>query len=299
MTEKQKAYLALASICIIWGVTWVVSRHAILLGNFPPLQLTSTRQFFAGLCFCGFFFIKGQGLPPKKDWPKLTILSLLMFVGSNGLSTIGVKSIGSGLGSILAALTSLWLAVLGYFILKQKINKTTVIGLMLGFVGLLVVFYEHLYQFADADFTLGIILSIVATFTWSIGTIYTVKHSLKGNAYYNVGWQMLISSVFLFGLSFFDKRVPYSQVNYMGWIDLAILVIGGSIITFIAYMYLLKRLPAAQVSIFVYVNPIIAMIISSRIFPDEKITPTLGIGAAITLLGVYLVNSSFKVKKED
>ncbi len=71
----------------------------------------------------------------------------------------------------------------------------------------------------------------------------------------------------------------------------------GAILTFICYMYLLKRLPAAQVSIYVYINPIIAMLISHQVF-NEPITATLGIGAAITMFGVYLVNSSFNIKRK-
>jgi drug/metabolite transporter (DMT)-like permease len=302
LNSKQKSYIALATICIVWGITWVVSKHAIVYGNFPPLQLSGIRQTIAGGIFCIYFLIKGYGFPKVKDWKTLIVLSILMFALSNGLSTVAVTSVGSGLGSVIGAITALWLALFGYFVLKQKVNRNTIIGLIFGFAGILIIFYDKLDAFANKDFTIGIIISILATVTWALGTIYTVKTSVKGNAWYNTGWQMLISGVILTALSYTQHRVPFSDIKMVGWLDLSILVIGGSLLTFVCYMYLLQKLPAAQVSIYVYINPIIAVLLSHWVFINdakyyEPLTATLGIGAAITLLGVYLVNNSMKIKE--
>jgi drug/metabolite transporter (DMT)-like permease len=296
MSERKKSFIALFLICTIWGATWVVSRHAILVGGFPALQLSGLRQLLAGSIFCIYFLAKGLSFPKPKEWKNLILLSILMFAMSNGLSTIGVVKIGSGLGAIIGAITALWLAIFGYFILKQKVHKKVIAGLVLGFLGVLVIFYDNLSSFADSEFTWSIVFSIIATITWALGTTYTIKVSERGNAWYNVGWQMLISGVILTALSYTQKRVPFSSIHYWGWIDLAILVLAGSIVTFICYMYVLKKLPAAQVSIYVYINPIIAVLLGHLVF-EEKISATLGIGAAITLVGVYLVNNSAKTTK--
>jgi drug/metabolite transporter (DMT)-like permease len=297
LTQRQKAYLALGTICLVWGATWVISRHAIVVGNFAPLQLSAYRYIIAGGLFCSYFFFKkGLGFPSIKEFRKIAFLSILVFVLSNGLSTMGVKAVGSGLGAVIGAVTSLWLAVFGYVFLKQKVNKQTAIGLVVGFLGILIIFYNSLDSFTNSEFTLGIIFSIIATISWALGTIFTVKYSLSGNAYYNVGWQMLLGGVLLYFLSFTQPKTELHLIHYTGWIDLTILIFAGAILTFICYMYLLKRLPAAQVSIYVYINPIIAMLLSHWVF-NEAITATLGIGAAVTLLGVYLVNNSMKVKE--
>jgi drug/metabolite transporter (DMT)-like permease len=295
MNAKQKAYLALAVICIFWGATWVVSRHAIVIGKIPALQLCAIRQLLAGAFFCIFFFTKGVYFPPKKDWKKLLALSFLLFVCSNGLSTLAVKTVGSGLSAIIGAITSLWLAVFGFTILKQRISVKTFLGLLLGFSGVLIIFYDHLNDFTNSGFTIGIMLAITATVTWALGTTFTVKFSKFGNAYYNIGWQMLISGCILYALSYTQPRIQWSAVNIQGWIDIAILVLFGSVVPFIAYMYLLNKLPAAQVSVYVYINPIIAVILSHWVF-NEKISTTLGIGALIILTGVYIVNNSVKIK---
>jgi drug/metabolite transporter (DMT)-like permease len=296
MSQKQKAYIALAVICIVWGVTWVVSRHAIVVGHFEPLQLSAYRYLIAGSLFCGYFFYKGVGIPKASEFPRLLLLSFLVFVCSNGLSTMSVKAVGSGLGAVIGAITSLWLAIFGYIILKQKVSTKTIIGLTIGFIGIIIIFYNRLDSFSNKGFALGVVLSIIATITWALGTIYTVKYSFSGNAYYNIGWQMLLGGILLFILSYSQPRTPIQQINYWGWIDFAILTFAGAILTFICYMYLLKKLPAVQVSIYVYINPIIAVIVSHWVF-NEKITATLGIGALITLIGVYIVNNSLKIKE--
>jgi drug/metabolite transporter (DMT)-like permease len=309
LTQKQKAYLALACISIVWGYTWTVSRDAILFGGFSPIQLTSIRQLLGGAIFVGFFLIKGFKFPSVKELPILLILSFLMFTCSNGLSTLGVRTIGSGLGSIIGATSSLWLVIFGYFILKQKISYKSLLGLFIALGGLLIIFQEHLTNLYKKEFFWGIIWSALACVTWALGTIYTVKHTLKTNVYYNVGWQMLFSGIMLYLISllphvfssmeaYIPKRVPWHTIKTRGWVDLGILVLAGSILCFVCYMYLLKKLPAAQVSIFVYINPIVAMLISSQVFSDEKLTPNLGLGAAITLFGVYLVNANVKLKKQ-
>ncbi len=302
MTTHQKSYLALSVISIVWGITWVVSKHAINIGHIPALQLSGLRQCIAGLCFCTYYIAKGYGLPKRKDWGILLVLSILMFALSNGLSTIAVTSVGSGLGAVIGAITALWLAIFSYIILKQRITMQVSVGLCIGFAGILIIFYDRLPNFTNPTFTTGIILSIIATITWALGTIYTVKYSIGGNAWYNTGWQMLISGITLTACSYTQPRVPLSSIPYIGWVDVGILVLGGSILTFICFMYILQRLPAAQVSIYVYINPIIAVILGHYVFINsatlqEPLSSTLAIGACITLVGVYIVNKYSKVSK--
>jgi drug/metabolite transporter (DMT)-like permease len=298
MQIKHKSYLALIAICIIWGITWVVSKHAIIVEGIPPLQLTGIRQLAAGTCFCVYFFIKGFGFPKLTQWKNLIIISLLMFVITNGLSTYAVPIIGSGMGSLIGSIVALWLAVFGYFILKQKVNAQTIVGLILGFLGMLIMFYKNLNAFDNQDYLIGIIFSIIATITWALGTIYTLKYSEKGNAWYNMGWQMFISGIILTALSYTQPRLAWSDVGLGGLLDLAILIFAGSVFAFICFMYVLQKLPAAQASIYVYVNPIIAVLFGHLIFKEEKLTWSIAIGGAIILLGVYLVNTAIKKVKD-
>ena len=83
-----------------------------------------------------------------------------------------------------------------------------------------------------------------------------------------------------------------------GWLSLGYLVVFGSIIAFVCYLYALQNLPTEQASIYAYINPVVAVLLGAFIF-GEKLTLTLTIGGLVTLLGVYLVNRAFKKTADE
>jgi len=89
--------------------------------------------------------------------------------------------------------------------------------------------------------------------------------------------------------------IPLGEIPRASWIAIIYLVIFSSIFTFVAYLYALQHLPASRVSIYAYINPVVAVLIGSLFF-GEKFTLYMGIGGLVTLLGVYLVNETFRAK---
>ena len=142
---RSKAIFALALVCVLWGTTWIASKEGV--SHMPALQMAAIRQLIAGALYVGFFLYKGIPLPKGKEWTPVLVLSFLNFIMSNGLSTWGVKYISAGLGSIMGAIFPLWLVIIGLFISKEKIPQKALIGLLLGFVGVCIIFYEHLQDF--------------------------------------------------------------------------------------------------------------------------------------------------------
>jgi drug/metabolite transporter (DMT)-like permease len=260
----------------------------------PPLQMASIRQIVAGLCYVIFFLVKGAKLPKGKEWIPILVLSFLNFILSNGLSTWGVKYISAGLGSIMGAIFPLWLVIIGFFSAREKIPQKALIGLLLGFGGVCIIFYEHLSDFLIPDFRFGIILSLIATWTWAFATLYTKKQALKFNPYFSLGLQMLISGITLFSFTnLTGNAVSLSAIPWQSWASIAYLVIFGSLIAFIAYLYALQNLPTEQASIYAYINPMVAVLCGWIIF-GEKVSIYISIGGLVTLLGIYLVNKAYK-----
>jgi drug/metabolite transporter (DMT)-like permease len=299
---RARALFALALVCFFWGTTWLASKEGVR--HMPALQLTSIRQLIGGLCYVCFFLVKGVKLPKGKQWIPVIILSVLNFVLSNGLSTWGVKFISAGLGSIMGAIFPLWLVVIGLFSAKEKMPRTALIGLLLGFAGVCIIFYEHLQDLLVPDFRFGILLSLIATWTWAFATIYTKKQAAFFNPYFSLGLQMMISGVALFIFTQvldspgFNSAIPISEIPWQSWAAIAYLVIFGSLIAFVAFLYALQHLPTGQASVYAYVNPIVAVLLGSLIF-DEKLTIFITIGGAVTLTGVYLVNKAFKTPPRE
>jgi drug/metabolite transporter (DMT)-like permease len=283
--------LALCWVSFFWGTTWIASKEGVK--HMPALQLAAIRQFIGGLLYISFFLFKKTPWPKGKQWKTIIILSILNFVLSNGLSTWGVKYISSGLGAIIGAIVPLWIVIITFF-KGERLARLTVIGLIISFGGVCVIFYDHLSDFMIPDFRFGIILSLIATLTWAFGSLYTKKKAASFNPYFSLGLQMFISSILIFAYNgATGTSVSLSAIPAISWWSIAYLVVFGSVLTFIAFIYALQNLPAEISSIYAYINPIIAVILGAVIF-GEVLNAAIAIGGGVTLFGLYLVNYSLR-----
>jgi len=290
--SKQKAYLALFVVCIVWGVSWVGTKAAVKY--MPPIQMVGIRQIIAGLAYVLFFVMRGKSLPKGKEWYPIILLSALNFMISNGLATWGVKLTTAGLSSILGAVFPLWLVLILTLRGSSKIPPLAWLGILLGFGGICIIFYDHLAELFHPGFQLGVILGLMAALAWAFGTVYTKEFALSFNPYHSIGWQMLISGIVLTLIAQVSGNViPLNEVKLYTWGAIAFLVIISSIIAFVAYLYALQKLPTGLVSIYAYINPIVAVVTGS-ILLNERMTLVMMAGAIITLTGVYIVNKSLK-----
>jgi drug/metabolite transporter (DMT)-like permease len=296
---RAKAIFALIVVCILWGTTWLASKQGV---KYIPdgLQMAGIRQFLGGICYVGFFLYKRWPLPKGKEWIPIIVLSFLNFMISNGLSTVALQhKISAGLGAIIGAIFPLWLVVIGIVVSKEKMPVMAIVGLLLGFGGVCVIFYDHLNEFLDPEFRWGILLSVIATWTWAIATLYTKRQAVNFNPYFGLGLQMVISGIVLYGFSAATGRaVVLTAIPWQSWASIAYLVIFGSLIAFVCYLYALQNLPTEQASVYAYINPIVAVVLGAIIF-DERVTIYLIIGGLVTLLGVYLVNRAYRITNAE
>ncbi|MFV7236422.1 DMT family transporter [Flavobacterium sp. ZB4R12] len=283
--------LALCWVSFFWGTTWIASKEGVK--HMPALQLAAIRQFIGGFLYISFFLFKKTPWPKGKQWKTIIILSVLNFVLSNGLSTWGVKYISSGLGAIIGAIVPLWIVIITFF-RGERLARLAVIGLIVSFGGVCVIFYDHLNDFLIPDFRFGIFISIISTLTWAFGSLYTKKKAASFNPYFSLGLQMFLSSILLFAYTgATGTSVSLSSIPAISWWSIAYLVVFGSVLTFIAFIYALQNLPAEISSIYAYINPIIAVILGSVIF-GESLTTAIAIGGTVTLSGLYMVNYSLR-----
>lgn len=289
---RSKALVALAAVCLLWGTTWVASKEGTR--HIPALQLAGMRQLSAGILYVCFFLYRQTPLPRGKEWRPVLLLSFLNFVMSNGLSTWGVKYISAGLGSIMGAIFPLWLVVIGFFTQKERMPRKAITGLLMGFGGVCIIFYDHLKDFLDPDFRFGITLSLIATWTWAFATLYTKQQATRFNPYFSLGIQMFLSGILL---TVFTQAtgwsVPLASIPLSSWLVIGYLVFFGSVLSFIAYLYALQHLPTEQASVYAYINPVVALLCGVLLF-GERISVYILMGGAITLAGVWLVNTAFK-----
>lgn len=279
-------------VCIVWGLSWIASKEAIR--QVPALQMAGIRQIWAGSLYTLYFLYKGFSFPKRKQWIPILFLAFMNFVISNGLSTWALKYISAGLGSIIGASFPIWLIL--FTTIRYKLSPAPLAwaGIFLGFAGICVIFYDHLSELFNREFAFGILLSLVAAISWTIGTLYTKEHASKFNPYFAIGLQMICAGIILSSISYaVGWYIPISTIPLLSWSYIGFLVIVSSIATFIAYIYILQVLPTSLVSIYAYINPIVAVSVGGLFF-GEKVTLLILCGILITLTGVYLVNISLR-----
>lgn len=295
--KKGQAYFALALTCIIWGTTWVASKIGVR--DVPALSVSYIRQFIAGTILTVYFLIKKKSLPTLKQFGWLTMMAALMFMLANGLSTWSVKYMSSGLGALIGALYPLCVALIEMIFFKTKIRGITLTGLFIGLAGVAIVFYENTFYEQPEGYSFGIMLGLIAMFSWSIGTILIARNKYNMDPYQALGWQMLIGSVLIYIMALATgNTVALADITPRTWLAIIYLIVMGSLIAFTAFIFTVKYLDPMLASIYAYINPIVAMLTGALVLKEE-LTLNLFIGAVITMTGVYVVNRSLRREKSE
>jgi len=292
MTTKQKAYIGLGLTSIIWGTTWVASKYGVKQGMLA-FELSAIRNGLGGLSLIVFFLIKGQKLPTLG-------MSILLFVIANGFSTYALKEIPSGLAALIAALYPLSVVIIEKIKYNNtKITSLTFQGMLLGIIGIGIVFYENLAVHNSVGYFIGVSVSLIAMLSWSFGTIFIARNKMNMNPYYATGWQMFLSCFFLGVFAAASgKSIPIQEITLTVWMVIAYLIVASSIVAFAAFIYTMEHLPPAIASLYAYINPIVATIVGAYTV-NEKLSLPIFIGSFVTLTGVYLVNRSMKKQHQE
>lgn len=294
--ELRNAYIALGLVSFFWGTTYIVAR--IGAQHIPGLFVAGVRQFLSGLILVTFFLIKGYKIPDWKILKRISIQGVFLLCIANGLLTWSVEFISGGLAAIIAALVPLFIALFTGWLSKcAKITKPMIIGLIVGFAGVTVIFYDYLGQMQNKSFLFGVVLAMLSTLSWSFGTVYTAKQKPKIDILFSVGLQMFIAGVLMLivcGVT--GKYSNLALANYSSLLALLYLIVIGSLLTYSAYVFAISKLPATQVSVYAYINPIVAVVLGWLLLA-EKMNFIMLIGMIITLGGVYIVNRESKKLK--
>lgn len=291
--DKRKAYIALALVSFFWGTTYLASR--VSASHIPGLFVAGVRQFVSGAILVGYFLSIGYKLPDKKSFIKIAIQGVLLLCISNGLFTWAMEYIDSGLAAIIAGLVPLFVALFSTVMLRfAKFTPLMIIGLIVGFGGIVTIFYEHFAKVVNSNFSFGIVLAVIATISWSFGTVFASRYKPKTEILFSVGLQMLIAGILiLLACAVSGKYVNLVGANTDALWSLVYLIVIGSLLTYSAYVFAVSKLPATQVSVYAYINPIVAIFLGWLIL-HEQMSINVVTGTAITLSGVFLVNREFK-----
>jgi drug/metabolite transporter (DMT)-like permease len=289
------AYLALITVCIIWGTTYFALRIAVL--HFPPFLFTALRQLTAGTLLITFMLTIGKAsLPSANHIFRQAIGGFFMITLGNGLVAWGEMHVPSGIAAIICSLMPVLVILINLSINREE--KPTVpimIGVAFGLIGIIMIFSENLAAFSKSEYIVGIIMIFAAALSWAGGSIWIKKSNTNSNPFLNAGMQMFFGGVWLLPLTFlFDDLHTVSWSPEAAY-SLLYLILFGSIVAYTCFSYALRKLPMTIVSMYAYVNPVVAVILGWLLL-DEKFNLKIGIAILITIAGIYIVNKGYQLR---
>ncbi len=293
-STDKRALAAVAVVSFFWGTTYIVSRYSVTY--LSGLYLAALRNVMAGAILVAWFRLRATPLPSTPVLARSAFLGLIMIAISSGLSLWSVEYISGSLAALIGATIPLWLAVFGALI-GGRFTFRLAAGLMAGFAGIAVIFYDHVHELFDPAFRTGILLSVTSCITWSAASVYATRIRLDIGLLHGVGWQMLFAGlILLVACAATGRVIAPSALPARSWFGILYLTFFGSILTYSCYIYAIRHLPPARAGVYAYINPVVAVILGA-LWLGERISAVIALGTAVTLAGVYLVNSAFRKQR--
>ncbi len=285
--ENYKAYTAWVTICVVWGTTYLAIKIGVT--DLPPFLFAGFRWLIAGPLFFLVLFLRKYKVPTWKDVGHLAVVGTLLLGVGNGLVVIGEQWLPSGLTSLLITTLPFWVVGIEAFVPQgPSLNAKIIFGLLIGLVGVSVIFSENLTQIWETEYFPGIISLLIAMMAWGGGTVYSKYNKVSVHPLMGATIQMIIAGILqtTVGLSLGELDKFYFTTE--SFYAFAYLTLVASIIGYGSYMYAVSHLPISFVSTYTYINPIIALFLGWIVL-DEVISLQIIIGAVVIFVGVTLV----------
>ena len=317
------AWVCLLIVWVVWGSTYLAIRVGV--ETMPPLLMAAARNLIAGVIMfpAAVFSSRRRGAsrhvlaglaasgggpssllrrssvqaaprpsgsfqwPSRAEWTGCAIVGVLLLV-ANGAVGIGEQTVPSGLAALLVATVPLWLLGIDAMLNHARLGRAPLAGLALGLVG--VGFLSGVGGGSGPTSAAGVVIILIAAFTWALGTIMTRRVAIPSNPALASGMELLCGGVALLALSAATGEfgsLHLAQISERSWLALGYLTVFGSIIAFSAYGIAVRALPTPTVATYAYVNPVIAVLLGTLIL-NERLTPAM-LGGGVLIVGAVVL----------
>lgn len=282
-TTPQRRWLiplALLAVYVIWGSTYLGIR--IGLTGFPPFMLAAIRFLVAGTAMYAWLRLRGVKPPTRRQWRNAAITGVLLLLLGNGLVCFAEQSVSSGIAAVAIASEPLFVALV-LFAYRERPNRNEIIGLVVGFLGVIVLNSGGAMR--AAPWAAAALL--VATAAWAFGSMWSRRQDMPEGPM-NVAAQMLCAAPALALTAWLTgERLP-AHPPAASILAIAYLAVFGSIITFSAYLFLVKHARPALTASYAYVNPPVAVLLGALIAGEHVGGAEIG-GMLVILVGVAII----------
>ena len=283
------AWVAFVTVCVVWGTTYLAIRVA--LESVPVLLVAGLRWMAAGLMLCGVVLASGRRLPARRLSGPLILLGFLMNIIGNGFVVYAQQYVPSGLTAVLIAITPFWSALIERLLPNgERFSKQALTGLTIGFAGIVVLVWPEMTRggAGGAAFLLGVVAIQIACIGWVIGTSYAKRHELGDDPFPSAALQMVFSGIMLLALATAQGDWAALSFTPRSLAAIVYLSLAGSFVAYSAYIYAIQHLPLSTVSLYAYINPIIAVALGTALL-GEPLSTRIALAAALVLTGTWIV----------
>jgi drug/metabolite transporter (DMT)-like permease len=285
------AYAKVTFSVVVWGASFIATKVA--LGEVSPVTVVWLR-FGIGVIILGLvaFQRRQLTLPSHKELPYFALLGFFGIAFHQWLQSTGLVTAQASTTAWIVATTPIFMTLLGWSILREKVKPYQVLGIALATIGVFAVVSEgDLSTLTVGKFGApGDYLILISAANWAVFSTL----SRRGLKKYPASWMLLfvmgfgwffVSVMFFAGPGFIEIR----QLNLNGWLGITFLGIACSGLAYIFWYDGLQAIPASQVGVFLYLEPLVAVVVAALVLNEPILLASILGGSAI-LAGVWLVN---------
>jgi drug/metabolite transporter (DMT)-like permease len=282
--KRRYVVLAFALLVIFWGSAFSVVK--IGLEHAPPMFFAGLRTLLGGAAMTLVALVWGGDPHLRRDWPVFLLLAAFNVVFFIGFQTAAISNLPSGTAAVLVYLQPILVGLLAWLILGEALSTAKVVGLALGFSGIVAVSVEGV---SGSISTVGVLFGASSAFFWAMGTVFFKQFQDRIPTMWAVAAPFVIGGVVLTAFSYATES--WSSVSFNGTLfaSLGYASLVGIALAWLIWFGLVRAGEASRVAAYVFFVPLAGIVIGA-VFLNERLTVSLLIGTVLIVSGIYLVN---------
>lgn len=285
---RLRLVLAFAAIYFVWGSTYLAIRYAV--EAVPPLTVAGVRHLLAGATL--LLVARGRGArATRSEWAASLLLGALFFLIGHGSLHWAEQVVPSGLAALIIATEPLWIALLLVAPpFRARLTGREVAGLVVGLLGVAVLGQSDIVRLSRAHL-IGALAILGGAISWALGVLWAARGPLPADPLLRTATTLLAGAGLLLGAAVLVGEPARWSLGVPGLAPLlawAYLVVGGSLVAYPAYLWLLDRCSPTLVATHTFVNPLVALLLGWAV-ADEPLTPSMLAASGLILVAVVLV----------
>jgi drug/metabolite transporter (DMT)-like permease len=285
--KRRYVVLAFSLLVLFWGSAFATVKIGLYYS--PPVLFAGLRTVVGGLAMVVAALLWGGSPNLRRDWPIFLLLALFNVVLFIALQTYAIVYLPSGSAAVLVYLQPILVGFLAWLILGEELSAPKLVGLLLGFSGIVVVSSASLTGAPQALSPIGVVLGTASALAWALGTVYFKRYEARVSTLWAVAVPFVVGGAALTALGLVVES--WNDISWTGAFVGSLLysALIGISAAWVIWFGLVRAGEASRVAAYIFAVPLTAVLVGALVL-DEPLSYSLLVGAALVVCGIYLVN---------